>query len=94
MNYNKVNEIRKTIKELQARNISVLDINIIYEIDCQLDKKITDDEYIKLCNNVEYAYLKLDDVSLETIVYCGIKNLDKLDKDDFDFREECCYCLC
>lgn len=91
---NKVNEIRRVIKELQDRNISILDINVIYEIDCQLDKKITDDEYIKLYNNVEYAYLKLDDVSLETIVYCGIKNLDKLDNDDFDFREECCYCLC
>jgi hypothetical protein len=87
----KVNEIRRAIKELEERHILLTDMMIVYEIDCQLDRELTDEEYMTLYSNVEYAYFKLEGVSLESIVACGIDNLDKLDDEDFDFREECCY---
>lgn len=87
----KINEIRKVIKDLEKENISVLDLQIVYEIDCQLNKQITDEEYNLLYNMVEWAYLKLDSVALDSIVACGIENLDRLNDDDFDFREECCW---
>ena len=86
-----IERIRKEIKELEKKNIGILDLQIVYEIDCQLDKEITEEEYSKLYSNVEWAYLKLEGVALDSIVACGIDNLDRLDDDDFDFRDECCY---
>ena len=86
-----VRKIRETIKELEKEDISILDLKIGYEIDCQLENEISDSKYELLKNNVEWAYLKLEGVALENIVGCGIKNLDKLDNEDFDFREECCW---
>ena len=86
-----IERIRKEIKELEKKNIGILDLQIVYEIDCQLDKELTEEEYSKLYSNVEWAYLKLEGVALDSIVACGIDNLDRLDDDDFDFREECCY---
>ena len=86
-----VNEIRRAIKELEEKRITINDIMMVYEIDWQLDRELTDEEYMTLYSNVEYAYFKLEGVSLESIVACGIDNLDKLEDEDFDFREECCY---
>lgn len=86
-----VERIRNEIKRLESENISVLDLEIVYEIDCQLENEISDSRYSNLKANVEWAYLKLDGVPLENIVRCGIENLDKLDDENFDFREECCY---
>ena len=86
-----IERIRKEIKELEKKNIGILDLQIVYEIDCQLDKELTEEEYSKLYSNVEWAYLKLEGVALDSIVACGIDNLDRLDDDDFDFRDECCY---
>lgn len=86
-----VEKIRNEIKRLESENISVLDLEIVYEIDCQLDKEISDSQYSNLKANVKWAYLKLEGVALENIVRCGIENLDKLDNENFDFREECCY---
>ena len=86
-----VERIRNEIKRLESENISVLDLKIVYEIDCQLENEISDSQYSNLKANVEWAYLKLEGVPLESIVRCGIENLDKLDDENFDFREECCH---
>ena len=89
--YEKVNKIRNKIKLLENDGISILDLQIVYEIDCQLDREITNEEYSRLENMVEWAYLKLDGVALDIIVRCGIENLDRLNDDNFDFIEECCW---
>lgn len=93
MNSEKLKEIRKTIKDLHNKNILLLDLNIVFELDCQLTSVIEEDEYLKLYNEIEHAYLKLENVAIETIVYCAINNKDKIlnDDDDFDLIEESCY---
>lgn len=93
MNSEKLKEIRNIIKDLHDRKILILDLDIIFEIDCQLDRKLSEEDYLKLYNEIDYAYLKLDNISLGTVVYCAINNIDKiLNDEDFDLREgSCCY---
>lgn len=93
MNSEKLKEIRKTIKDLHNKNILLLDLNIVFELDCQLTSVIEEDEYLKLYNEIEHAYLRLENVTIETIVYCAINNKDKIlnDDEDFDLIEESCY---
>lgn len=93
MNSEKLKEIRNIIKDLHDRKILLLDLDIVFEIDCQLDRKLSEEDYLKLYNEIDYAYLKLDNVSLGTVVYCAINNIDKIlnDDEDFDLREESCW---
>lgn len=86
-----IEKIREEIKRLKEENISILDIQIVYEIDCQLEEELSPEDYSKLYSNVEWAYLKLDGVALDSIVSCGIEHLDELDDESFDFRDACCY---
>lgn len=93
MNKEKLELIRKTIKELEEKHILVLYLDIVLEIDCQLEKELTDEEYSKLYNEIEYAYLKLEGVGLENVVRCAIDNLEKIlnDDEDFSLRDEACW---
>ena len=54
---------------------------------------LTDDEYLKLFNEIAYTYLKLDNVKIESIVRCAIKNMDKILNDDntFNLKSESCW---
>ena len=93
MSIEKIKEIRETIKDLHKKNILIMDIDIIYELDSQLyGKTISDDDYEKLYSEIEYAYMKLDNVDVSEIVYCALEHLDEvLHDDDFSLREEVCY---
>ena len=91
MNKEKLDLIRKTIKELHEKNILILDIDIIYELDSQLNFDISDEDYIKLYNEIEYAYLKVENVDIGAIVGCALEHKDEIinEDEDFDLREEC-----
>lgn len=92
MNKEKLDLIRKTIKELEEKHILHLELDIVYELGCQLDFDISDEDYCKLYNEIEYAYLKLEGVSLENIVSCALDNFNKIINDeDFNLREESCW---
>ena len=89
----KINKVRKAIDELNKEHIGVLEIDIIYELDSQIDSEISDDEYIKLYNEIEYAYLKVENVDIWAVVRCAIDNKDKIinEDEDFSLRDECCW---
>lgn len=73
-----IKEIRKTIKELENNKISILDLNIVYEMDEQLlcndNINITDEEYRLLFDEIKYAYLKIDEISLFRLIDYALKN--------------------
>lgn len=92
MTIEKVKEVRETISKIK----SILQVDIINELDCQLyyaDFDITDEDYCKLYEEIEYAYLKVENVDIGVIVECALNNKDKIlnDDEDFDLREECCW---
>ena len=93
MNKKRLEVIRKAIKELHEKNILILDIDIIYELDSQLDFDISDEDYCKLYNEIKYAYLKVENVDIGAIVSCALNNKDKImnNDEDFDLREESCW---
>lgn len=93
MNKEKLELIRETIKELNKKHILMIQLDIIYELDCQLDFDVSNDDYCKLYNEIEYAYLKVENVDIGVIVKCALDNFDKIinDDEDFDLREECCW---
>lgn len=88
----RIKNTRKAIKELKEKGVSVLNIKIVYELDCQLENEISDEDYCKLYNEIEYAYLKVD-VALDKIVGCALDHMKDIinENEDFDLREECCY---
>ena len=94
MNKERLELIRNTIKDLENNHIYLIDMIIVNEIDWQLEKELTIENYDKLYNEIEYAYRKLEGVDIYTIVKCAIDNIDKILNDDesFSLREEaCCY---
>ena len=96
MNKERLEEVRKTIRGLKDKHILMLNLDIIYELDCQLGyevKDLSDDDYCKLYNEIEYAYLKVENVDIGQIVECALDHKDDIlnENEDFDLREECCY---
>ena len=92
----RIKNTRKVIEELKEKDVSVLAIDIVYELDCQLGyelKDLSDDDYCKLYNEIEYAYLKVENVDIGTIVECALDHMEDIinENEDFDLREECCY---
>ena len=90
----KIKETRKAIEYLRENNILILTIDIVYELDSQLGyekKDLSDDDYCKLYNEIEYAYLKIDNVDIGTIVECALDHKDDIinENEEFDLREEC-----
>lgn len=93
MNNEKLELVRKTIKELEEKHILHLELDIIYELDCQLEETLSDEDYCKLYNEIEYAYLKLEGVALESVVRCALDHIRRILDDDetFNLREEACW---
>ena len=71
-------EYKNIIEELSDKGIDLLELNIWNEIDCQLDKELTDNQLQILYCTVERAYLKSEDVNLSDLVRYCIKNIDKI----------------
>ena len=71
-------EYKNIIQELSDKGIDLLELNIWNEIDCQLDKELTDNQLQILYCTVERAYLKSEDVNLSDLVRYCIKNVDKI----------------
>ncbi len=88
-----INKIRKTIDELHKKHILVMDIDIIYELDCQLGEELAEEDYLKLYEEIRHAYLKTNNIDAGTIVYCALENKDKILNEDenFNLREEVCW---
>ncbi len=85
----------KIIKELKENNINMPGLNIAYELKCQLDfceRKLTEEEKDILLDNIERAYLKSEDLSIETITRKAIELFDNLENmTTWDLIEESCY---
>lgn len=71
-------EIKRVIEELENKGIALLELEIWNEIDCLLDKELTDNQLMNLYYTVERVYLKSEDVNLSDLVRYCIKNLDKI----------------
>ena len=93
MNKEQLETIREMIKDLEKEHILMLQLDIVYELDCQLQEKLSDEDYCKLYNEIEYAYLKVEGVDLCNIVECALDHMEDIinENEDFDLREECCY---
>lgn len=75
---NRMEEIKGILEELENKGIYLLELNIWNEIDCQLDKELTDNQLMTLYCTIERAYLKSEDVNLSDLVRYCIKNVDKI----------------
>lgn len=75
---NRFEEIKELLKELSNKGIDLLELNIWNEINCQLDRELTDNQLELLYCTVERAYLKAEDVNLSDLVRYCIKNIDKI----------------
>ena len=88
-------ELEKIIEELREKNINILDLEIANEIKWQTDysdKEFTEDEKQKLWDNVERAYSKSSDLTIENITRAALNNFDELDNmDTWDLIEEACW---
>lgn len=75
---NRMEEIKGVLEELSDKGIDLLELNIWNEINCQLDRELTDNQLELLYCTVERAYLKAEDVNLSDLVRYCIKNIDKI----------------
>lgn len=75
---NRFEEYKEIIEELENKGIDLLELNIWYEIDCQLEEELTDNQLQILYCTVERAYLKGEDVNLSNLVRYCINNIDKI----------------
>ena len=75
---NRYEEIKGVLEELSDKGIDLLELNIWNEINCQLDRELTDNQLELLYCTVERAYLKAEDVNLSDLVRYCIKNIDKI----------------
>ena len=89
----RIKKVRKIIEDLENQHIGVLNIKIVYELDCQLEETLSDEDYCKLYTEIEWAYLKLEGVGLDSIVRCALDHKKDIlnDNEDFDLREEACW---
>lgn len=90
-----MNKYIEIIKELENKNIDMLGLEIVYELKCQLDynkRVFNEDEKEKLFSIIEKAYIKSDDLNIETITHKAIELYDDLDNMSiWDFIDECIY---
>lgn len=75
---NRMEEIKEVLEELQSKGIDLLELEIWNEIDCQLDRELTDNQLDLLYCTVERAYLKAEDITIGQLVYYCLDNLDKI----------------
>lgn len=85
-------ELKEVLKELKAKNISVLDLEIMQEIQFQQDystREFTEEETEKIFNIVSRAYLKSDNTKIEQLTAAVINNLANVDTmNTWDLIEE------
>ena len=78
-------EAKRVLKELENKGISLLELEIWNEIDCLLDKELTDNQLDLLYCTVESAYLKTEDITINQLARYCIDNIDKIyDMDIWD----------
>lgn len=75
---NRFEECKQIIKDLEKKGIGLLELEIWNEIDCQLDKELTDNQLDILYCTVERAYLKAEDITIEQLVRYCIEHIDKI----------------
>ena len=63
----------------KGNNLQLLNLVIIDEIQCQLEDKISDEDYNKLFYKIKNCFLKADAVDLWQLTNYCIKNIDKID---------------
>lgn len=89
---NKMENYKEIIKDLEKRGITLLDLEICYEIECQQDKELTEQQLELIYNTTERAYLKSSEITIEQLVRYCIKNLDKIyDMNIYDIIDECSF---
>lgn len=59
---------KEQLKVANDNNLSILDLEIANECDCVFSFEHTDKEFETLCNCVRRAYLKSDDMTIDSIV--------------------------
>lgn len=74
----KIESIKKELETLKEKNLTLLDLMIYDEIDCQLEEDLTDNEILNLMGHIENAYLKDSSCSLWSITYYCLLNRKKL----------------
>ena len=71
-------EIKDVLEELSDKGIDLLELNIWNEIDCQLDKELTDNQLMTLYCTIERAYLKAEEITIEQLTRYCIENIDEI----------------
>ena len=59
---------KEQLKVANDNNLSILDLEIANECDCVFNFEYTDEEFEALCSCVRRAYLKSDDMTIDSIV--------------------------
>lgn len=76
---NKMEIIRQELDRINKSEISLLDLIVYDEIDCQLEEDLNNEELEKLFNKVRNTYLKGEESRLDSIVGFCIENIDELE---------------
>lgn len=63
----------------KGNNYNLLNLQIIDEIQCQLEDKISDENYNKLFYTIKNCYLKTDEIDLWSLTNYCINNIDEID---------------
>lgn len=82
----------KNLDILEKRDINILDLRIIDEIECCLDREMSIGDRSRIFNVVKRMYLKYEgNMGLNNMVrFCLSKDLKELeDKGTWDLLEEC-----
>lgn len=87
MNKEEFKELKKIYNDLYERKIYAYYLDILDEIDCQLEVKLTEDDLCKLFNIIKNTYLDLDSVSIWALVRCAIDNLEEVLNGKFNLKE-------
>lgn len=66
-------------KFFKGGDCNLLNLQIIDEIQCQLQDKISDEDYNNLFYTIRNCYLKSDEINLWSLTNYCIKNIDKID---------------
>lgn len=88
-----IKELREIYKELYNKHIYAYKLAIIDELECQAEEELTDEEYQTLYWEIENAYMKLENVAIESIVRCALHHKEDImnDNEEFNLREESCW---
>lgn len=83
---NDLKEYKKVYKSLYNRGIYAYKLQIIDELEFLLEEELKEEDYLKVFNAIENAYLNSDILSVWTITRCAVDNIDKIINDDETFN--------